>query len=176
VCVCLPSAHLSGPTRRAYFTTCFCIPPIVHCRIAGQYARALLLALHLNDTPLVRRVVDDTPLAAVRLVAAAVPTTFLARLIEIIAASLLPDSAATPATPHLEFALTWVLALLEANGKPMRAHPRLFAAGLRSVQRALLHHRDTLGKLYVVWGGGVKCLVLSSTSTHPPLPNPSTVA
>jgi periodic tryptophan protein 2 len=111
------------------------------------------LALHLNDSALVRRVVDETPMGAIRLVATAVPTTFLARLLEIIAASLLPEAAAVATdaaltqTPHLEFALTWAISLLEANGKPMRAHPGLFAPGLRSLQRALLFHRDTLGKL-----------------------------
>lgn len=119
----------------------------------GHYARAFLLALHLGDAALVRRVIDATPLAAVRLVASAIPSTFLARLLEIIAASLLPDHAeggaavAVAPTPHLEFALVWCLALLDANGSTLRSHPGLFASGLRGVQRALLHHRDTLGRL-----------------------------
>ena len=102
-----------------------------------------------------RRVVDGTPIDAVRLVAAAIPSTFLARLLEVIAGSLLPHHVddgkiAEAPTPHLEFALTWCIALLEANGLTMRAHPGLFAAGLRSVQRALLFHRETLGKLCVL--------------------------
>ena len=119
----------------------------------GHYARAFLLALHLGDAALVRRVIDATPLGAVRLVASAIPSTFLARLLEIIAASLLPGHAeggaglAVAPTPHLEFALMWCLALLDANGSTLRSHPGLFASGLRGVQRALLHHRDTLGRL-----------------------------
>ena len=128
------------------------IPP--SCLASGKFARALLLALHLNDALLVRRVVDGTPLNAVRLVASAIPATFLARLLEVISASLMPDHAeggilAVAPTPHLEFALTWCLSLLELNGSALRSHPGLFTAGLRSIQRSLLYHRETLGKLCV---------------------------
>lgn len=112
-----------------------------------HFARALLLALHLNETPVIARAVEAAPADAVELVAATVPLAFLQRLLDHVSSRLGPAPAGSP---HLEFYVRWALALLQAHGRGLRERPAHFGGSLRSLQKALLAHREALGKLCVV--------------------------
>jgi periodic tryptophan protein 2 len=110
-----------------------------------QYARALLLALHLNERPLLASILGATPAAAIELVCRVVPAAFLPRLLEIVAAKLQPGTADT--SPHIEFYLMWCLALLQTHGSSLRERSTFVVTALRSVQKALVGQKDSLVKL-----------------------------
>jgi periodic tryptophan protein 2 len=110
----------------------------------GSFARALLLALHINETPLVQRAVEAPPADAIALICTTVPPVFLNRLLEVVAARLAPGPAGSP---HLEFTLRWALALLQTHGRAVRERPLVFGGAVRALHRAIVAHRDALGKL-----------------------------
>jgi len=115
----------------------------VHAALgAGQYARGLLLACHLGEAGLIEAALEATPTDLSRLVARALPVAFVDRVLGAVAALLHPSSAR--ATPHVEFYLRWLLALLSGHSAAFTARPALFASSLRSAHRALLSRRETL--------------------------------
>ena len=120
-------------------------PTAVHAAIRNRhFARGVLIALHLNESPIIATAVESVPANSTHLIARVVPLAFLQRLMDHIAAMLAP---APNGSPHLEFYLLWALALLQTHGRGLRERPVVFGGPLRSLQRALLGHRETLGKL-----------------------------
>lgn len=115
----------------------------------GFHARALLLSLHLNETPLIQEATEAVPRDAIPLVARAVPAAFLERLLAFLAEGLLPGPSATP---HLEYYLVWCLSLLQVHGKVLRERSTHFGGCLKNLNKALVAQRDTLAKLYVSHG------------------------
>jgi len=119
----------------------------------GHHVRALLMALHLNERPLIGATLRALPPAALRLVMTFVPPAFLPRLVDTLAAALHPAGggagagAAEQRSPHLEFGLRALLALLEAHARTLRERHAAHAACMRAAQRALLAHRDALSAL-----------------------------
>lgn len=111
----------------------------------GQFARAMLMALHLNEKPIIEDVLMQTPLPSVHLVACTIPTVFLSRLLEIIAEKLSLESP--KASPHLDFFFAWALALLQTHGSTIKERISVFGPPLRAVQKAMLACKDSLGKL-----------------------------
>jgi hypothetical protein len=111
----------------------------------GQFVRALLLALHLNEGSLIDTVVAALPVGGLQLVMSFVPLPFLSRLLEGIAGKLHPTGAAR--SPHVEFYLRALLALLTAQARPLRERPTAFGGGLRGAQRALLAQREVLSRM-----------------------------
>lgn len=126
-------------------------PAAARAALASRhYARGLLLALHLNEGGLIAEAAEAPPAPALALVAGTLPLAFLSRLLEFVAARLAPGPAgprASGSSPHLEFYLCWALALLQSHGRALRERPTLFGGPLRSLQKALLGHRDSLGRL-----------------------------
>jgi periodic tryptophan protein 2 len=111
----------------------------------GQFVKALLVSLHLNEGWLIVKVLEALPVQALSLLFSFVPSPFLARLIDIIASKLHPTGA--DRSPHVEFFLRALLALLTAHSKKIRDRPTTFAGSLRSAQRALVAQRDALAKM-----------------------------
>lgn len=111
----------------------------------GQFVKALLIALHLNEGWLIVKVVEALPVQALALLFSFVPTPFLARLLDILASKLHPNGASR--SPHVEFYLRALLALLTAHAKKIRDRPTTFAGALRSAQRALVSQREALSKM-----------------------------
>lgn len=109
----------------------------------GQHARATLLALNLNEAAAVSKAVDACPVDSIRLVVQAVPRMFIPRLVTQLAGMLSPNS---PHSAHLEFALAWVLGLLQEHADTLKLNENV-AAGLHLLKKALLAHRETLAKL-----------------------------
>ena len=142
-------------------------PAAARAALASRhYARGLLLALHLNEAGLIREAVEAPPAGTVPLIAGTIPLAFLSRLLEFFAARLAPgpaggdvsssgsgsgnassSAAALGSSPHLEFYLTWALALLQSHGRALRERSTLFCGQLRSLQRSLLGHKESLGRL-----------------------------
>ena len=105
-----------------------------------DYLRALVMAFRLNERPLIRRVYENIPIADVSLVVKNLPTVYLARLLRFVA-------QATDESPHLEFNLRWIEALLSAHGPYLKDNAGGFASELRTVQKAVVKIQADLARL-----------------------------
>jgi periodic tryptophan protein 2 len=109
-----------------------------------RYGRALLVALHLNETEFILKALENTPTNAISLIASSIPLAFLHRLLELVALRLNPGPSSSP---HIQFYLTWAIALLLGNKRGIRERINYYTSPLRALQRAFLALRDTLGSL-----------------------------
>ena len=95
-----------------------------------DYLRAFVMAFRLNEKPLLRRVYESIPAADVSLTVKFLPTIYLARLLRFV-------TQAIDETPHLEFNLVWIEALLSAHGRYLKENAASLSAELRTVQKAV---------------------------------------
>ncbi|KIJ61864.1 hypothetical protein HYDPIDRAFT_176835 [Hydnomerulius pinastri MD-312] len=95
-----------------------------------EFLKALVLAFRLNEKPVIRRVYENIPRSDVRLVARQVPVVYISALLHFVAEHL-------EKSPHLEFDLLWVQAVLMSHGRYLRDRNGEFAPVLRAVQKAL---------------------------------------
>lgn len=105
-----------------------------------DFLRALVMAFRLNERPLIRRVYEATPVADVSLIVKQLPNVYLARLLRFVA-------QATDESPHLEFNLRWIEALLSAHGPYLKDQASSFASELRTVQKAIAKIHSELARL-----------------------------
>lgn len=105
-----------------------------------QFAKALLMALHMNEEDLIQRCVEGVPLASITLVVQSLKDVYLKRLMELLAKKI-------DASPHLEFYLQWSLALLNTHGTKLRDEPSDFMATLRALQKSIARHLNDLAKI-----------------------------
>ena len=71
-------------------------PDAVNYALAGEeWSRALIYALHLNETACIRRVLQSVPFDMIQVVSSEVPRLFLARLLQVLCEE-------TRTTPYLE--------------------------------------------------------------------------
>ena len=105
-----------------------------------DYLLALVMAFRLNERPLIRRVYESIPVPDVSLVVKHLPTVYLARLLRFVA-------QATDESPHLEFNLRWIEALLSAHGPYLKDNAASFGSELRTVQKAVAKIQADLARL-----------------------------
>lgn len=105
-----------------------------------DYLRALVMAFRLNEKPLIRRIYEGIPVADISLVVKDLPTVYLARLLRFVA-------TATDETPHLEFNLLWIEALLSAHGRYLKDNSGPFSGEMRTVQRAISRIQADLARM-----------------------------
>lgn len=105
-----------------------------------EYLKALVMAFRLNERNLIRRVYEATPVSDIPLVIKELPRVYLGRLIRFVA--LQADES-----PHLEFNLMWVEALLSKHGRWMRDNRGVLEAELRSVEKAVRRIQTELARL-----------------------------
>ena len=105
-----------------------------------DYLLALVMAFRLNERPLIRRVYESIPVPDVSRVVKHLPTVYLARLLRFVA-------QATDESPHLEFNLRWIEALLSAHGPYLKDNAAIFGSELRTVQKAVAKIQADLARL-----------------------------
>ncbi|EIW78530.1 WD40 repeat-like protein [Coniophora puteana RWD-64-598 SS2] len=106
----------------------------------GEHLKALVLAFRLNEKPLLRHVYEHIPRADIKLVARQLPVTYIAALLEFTALHL-------EKSPHLEFDLLWLNAVLMTHGRYLRDRNGEFAPSLRMAQKALVDTEGSLSKI-----------------------------
>ncbi len=106
----------------------------------ADYVRALAMAFRLNELGLVKRVYEGIPAADITLVARELPDVYLPQLLRFVAAQ-------ADESPHLEFNLMWIQALLSGHGRLLRDRAADYAPELRSVQRAVTRIQSELARL-----------------------------
>ena len=105
-----------------------------------DYLLALVMAFRLNEAPLIRRVYEAIPPSDISLVIKGLPQVYLARFLRFVA-------QATDETPHLEFNLRWIEALLRAHGPYLKDRQAVFAAELRMAAKAIARIQSDLKRL-----------------------------
>ncbi|KAF1833960.1 periodic tryptophan protein 2 [Decorospora gaudefroyi] len=105
-----------------------------------DYLKALIMAFRLNECNLIRRVYEGTPVTMVALLVKELPSVYLGRLLRFVA--LQADES-----PHLEFNLVWIEALLTSHGRWMKDNRAGLEAELRSVEKAVRRIQAELARL-----------------------------
>lgn len=105
-----------------------------------EYLKALVMAFRLNEPPLIAKTFEAVPPAEVRLVAREVPVLYLERLLKFVAEH-------TEKSPHMEFDLMWIYALLTAHGRWLRDRSGQMASVFRSLQKGLLDYQEGISTM-----------------------------
>ncbi|KAM3083509.1 U3 snoRNP protein [Clarireedia jacksonii] len=105
-----------------------------------DYLKALVMAFRLNESPLIRRVFQAIPPSDISHVVAELPIVYVPRLLRFVAMQ-------TEESPHLEFCLLWVQAILTSHGQWVGDNRILVDSELRIVGRAVGRIRDDLRRL-----------------------------
>ncbi|KOS18893.1 Periodic tryptophan protein 2 -like protein [Escovopsis weberi] len=105
-----------------------------------DYLKALVMAFRLNEAGLIKRVFQAVPPADIALVVAGVPAVYVSRLLRFVAAQ-------TEESPHIEFCLLWIKALIDKHGAWLTANRGKVDVELRVVSRAISKMRDEIRKL-----------------------------
>ncbi|CAI4210364.1 unnamed protein product [Parascedosporium putredinis] len=105
-----------------------------------DYLKALVMAFRLNEASLVKQVFLSVPHTDIALVVRNVPAVYVARLLRFVAAQ-------TESSPHVEFCLLWIKALVDKHGAWLAANRAKVDVELRVVARAVARMRDEIRRL-----------------------------
>ncbi|KII87643.1 hypothetical protein PLICRDRAFT_162405 [Plicaturopsis crispa FD-325 SS-3] len=105
-----------------------------------EFLKALVMAFRLNEKPLVQRVYERIPRGDVRLIARQLPVLYVPQLLRFVADHL-------ERSPHLEFDLLWVNALLMAHGRHLRDRSGEYASVFRALQKGLADFEQLISRL-----------------------------
>jgi periodic tryptophan protein 2 len=105
-----------------------------------DYLKALIMAFRLNEAGLVTRVFQAVPHTDIPLVVELFPVVYVSRLLQFIAMQ-------TEQSPHIEFCLLWIKALVDRHGAWLTANRGKVDLELRVVARAVARMRDEVRRL-----------------------------
>lgn len=105
-----------------------------------DYLKALVMAFRLNEAGLIKRVFQAIPYQDIPLVVEEMPVVYVPRLLRFVAAE-------TEQSPHIEFCLLWIKALVDKHGAWLTANRGKIDMELRVVNRAVTRMRDEIRKL-----------------------------
>ena len=105
-----------------------------------DYLKALVMAFRLNEAPLIRQVFQGVPHSSISLVVEELPEVYLQRLLRFVAIQ-------AEESPHLEFCLLWIQAILVSHGRWVGENRGSVDAELRTVSRAVAKIKDELRRL-----------------------------
>lgn len=105
-----------------------------------DYLKALVMAFRLNEAGLIKRVFQAVPYQDISLVVGEIPIVYVPRLLRFVAAQ-------TEQSPHIEFCLLWMKALVDKHGAWLTANRGKIDVELRVVARAVTRMRDEIRRL-----------------------------
>jgi periodic tryptophan protein 2 len=105
-----------------------------------DYLKALVMAFRLNEAGLIKRVWQGINAADISLVVGGLPTVYVPRLLRFVAAQ-------TEESPHIEFCLLWIKALVDKHGAWLSTNRGKMDVELRVVSRAIARMRDEIRRL-----------------------------
>lgn len=106
----------------------------------NDYLKALVMAFRLNEAGLIKRVFLAVPYTDIPLVVQDLPVVYVPRLVRFVAAQ-------TEETPHMEFCLLWIKALVDKHGAWLTQNRGKVDVELRVVSRAVSRMRDEIRRL-----------------------------
>lgn len=98
------------------------------------------MSFRLNERPLIQRVYENVPYEEVELIANDFPKVYLQRFFKFLT-STIEDS------PHLEFNLRWIKALISSHGPYMMSRKHEFAAVVRATGKYIKRVNKDINKL-----------------------------
>ncbi|KAK2072182.1 hypothetical protein P8C59_006553 [Phyllachora maydis] len=104
------------------------------------YLKALVMAFRLNEAGLIKRVFQAIPFTEISVVMEQFPTAHVARLLRFVAAQ-------AEESPHMEFCLRWVKALVDKHGPWLMKNRGKVDVELRVVARAVTRMSDDIRRL-----------------------------
>lgn len=103
-----------------------------------DYLKALVMAFRLNEPSLLRQVFEGVPYTDISLVAKELPVVYVQRLLRLVAKQ-------TEESPHIQFCLLWMEAIIDAHGKWIHDNKGVLDAELRVIERSVTRvQQDTL--------------------------------
>jgi periodic tryptophan protein 2 len=105
-----------------------------------EYLKALIMAFRLNEKVLIQKVYENTPTSDIKLIVRQLPTNYLANALGYIGERL-------DRSPHVEFDLLWINALLSVHGRYLREHSVEFASFFRAVNKGLTEFQQSVTSL-----------------------------
>jgi periodic tryptophan protein 2 len=105
-----------------------------------DYLKALVMAFRLNEAALIRQVYEGIPHTDVALTVAELPIVYVPRLLRFVALQ-------TEESPHLEFSLVWIRAIVDSHGQWIADNRGSVEAEMRTVSRAISKIRDELRRI-----------------------------
>lgn len=94
----------------------------------GEFSRALLMSLRLNEKNLIELIVEHIPPSELSLVVRSIPPQALKRVLDLLA-DLMENSS------FLEFYLLWLQTILVVHGNHIKKNSQLFNSSLRAIQK-----------------------------------------
>lgn len=105
-----------------------------------EYLLALIISFRLNEKPLILKAYESVPPTDIRLLAQQLPKVYVPKLLRFIAGHV-------EASPHVEFDLLWVGALLRAHGRWLRERSGEFASEFRAIQKGVADFSQSIARL-----------------------------
>jgi periodic tryptophan protein 2 len=106
----------------------------------GQYLKSLIMAFRLNEKALIKRTYEAVAPGDIQLVARQLPVAYVPSILRFIGAHV-------ENSPHMEFDLRWIHALLGAHGRYMRDRSTEFAPVFRAIQKGLGDFQRSIAKM-----------------------------
>lgn len=106
----------------------------------GEHLIALIMALRLSEKTYIQRTYEATPPPSIRLIARQIPGIYVQSLLEFIAEHM-------ESSPHIEFDLLWVGAILTSHGKLLREKKGEMASVMRGIQKGLMGFESGVARL-----------------------------
>lgn len=105
-----------------------------------KYLTALIMSFRLNERSVIQRVYENIPLGQIELIANEFPRVYLERFFKFLA-GIVEDS------PHVEYHLIWIKALISAHGQFMTSRRHTFASVIRSIGKYVRRINKDINKL-----------------------------
>lgn len=105
-----------------------------------EYLLALIISFRLNEKPLILKAYESIPPTDIRLLAQQLPKVYVPKLLRFIAGHV-------EASPHVEFDLLWVGAILRAHGRWLRERSGEFASEFRAIQKGVADFSQSIARL-----------------------------
>ena len=115
---------------------------VIETLASGQHLLGLIMAVRLNEDPLIKRAYESVPPSDIQLVARQIPVLYVGKLLRFMAQHI-------ETSPHIEFDLVWVGAMLTSHGKVIKESRGEMASVLRSLQKGLMGFESSITKLWV---------------------------
>ncbi|KAK4688689.1 periodic tryptophan protein 2, partial [Tremellales sp. Uapishka_1] len=106
----------------------------------AEYLLALIMALRLNEGPLIKRVYEGVPINDIRLISNQLPKTYVEQLLRFVSDHL-------EESPHVEFDLVWIASMLTSHGRLLRESKSEMASLFRNLQKGLMGMQSSVAKL-----------------------------
>ncbi|XP_026787994.3 PWP2 small subunit processome component [Pangasianodon hypophthalmus] len=105
-----------------------------------EWTSAIVLAFRLNETPLIREVLETVPYGQIEVVSSSLPDVYVEKLLDFVASSL-------EKSRHLHFYLTWVQNLLTLHGQKLKNKSSAILPTVQQLMKSSQKHHDDLSKL-----------------------------